>query len=113
MSESKSVVDIKAMFDQYLQDHLNFIEEKGFVILKPKEYLGSENFAKVIAIVKKNGGEYVSAGKESHFRFQKAYDGSKQELAPLEELHRMVLDFKNLADKDLEKIIKKIGELKK
>jgi len=117
LSESKSKIqsvdDVKALFTEYLQNHLNFLEEKGYVILKPKEFLGSENFAKIIAIVKGFEGKYVSAGKESHFRIPLETEGSKPTLAPLEELHRMVMDFKNHTEKEFEKIIKKIGDLKR
>jgi hypothetical protein len=30
--------------------------------------LGSENFAKIAAIVREAGGEYISMGEQSHFR---------------------------------------------
>jgi len=38
------------------------------VIIKPRQFLGSENFAKIASTVRGIGGEYISAGKESHFR---------------------------------------------
>ena len=47
---------------------LTFTVEEKFVVLKPKQFLGSENFAKIAAVVRENGGEYISAGKDSHFR---------------------------------------------
>lgn len=45
-----------------------------FVILKPKQYLGSENFATVASIVRSFGkdGMYVSEGRNSHFKISKA-----------------------------------------
>jgi len=36
--------------------------------IKPRQYLGSDNFAKIAVIVKQHGGSYVSEGKSSHFR---------------------------------------------
>jgi hypothetical protein len=34
-------------------------------------FLGSENFAKIASAVRGMGGEYISAGKDSHFRVPK------------------------------------------
>src|SRR5208337_4085713 len=42
------------------------------VIVKPASFLGQENFAKVASIVRAIGGQYVSAGKNSHFEISKA-----------------------------------------
>ena len=42
------------------------------VILKPKQFLGSDNFSKIAATVRNIGGAYVSAGKNSHFEVPKA-----------------------------------------
>ncbi|MDI6813842.1 MAG: hypothetical protein QMD10_09925 [Desulfitobacteriaceae bacterium] len=50
---------------------VSFEEQADAVIIRPKAYLGAENFAKIAAIVRKHGGEYISAGKESHFRMPK------------------------------------------
>lgn len=52
-----------------LTDYPLSVEEKGeLIIVKPTSFLGSENFAKVASLVRGMGGEYVSAGKESHFK---------------------------------------------
>jgi hypothetical protein len=42
------------------------------VILKPKQFLGSDHFSKIAATVRTIGGQYVSAGKNSHFEVPKA-----------------------------------------
>jgi hypothetical protein len=42
------------------------------VLVKPASFLGPENFAKVAAIIRAIGGQYVSAGKNSHFEISKA-----------------------------------------
>lgn len=63
---------IKASFPNELANMLIFSEEKvGTVIIKPRQFLGSENFAKIASVVRSVNGEYVSAGKESHFKVVK------------------------------------------
>jgi hypothetical protein len=42
------------------------------IIVKPASFLGPENFAKVASIIRGIGGQYVSAGKNSHFEISKA-----------------------------------------
>ncbi len=67
----KEVEDIKMMFAEDLESLLNFEEKDDCVIIKPRQFLGSENFAKIASTVRGMGGEYVSAGKASHFRVPK------------------------------------------
>jgi len=63
---------VRNTFPRELADMLMFDEPKaGTVVIKPRQYLGSENFAKIASIVRSINGEYVSAGKESHFRVVK------------------------------------------
>jgi|YelNatPaOPRAMG01_1025707.scaffolds.fasta_scaffold110208_3 metal-dependent amidase/aminoacylase/carboxypeptidase family protein len=50
---------------------LNVKVEGSQVVLTPKSYLGSENFAKIMEHIKPYGGTYVSQGKNSHFRIPK------------------------------------------
>ena len=60
-----------------LQEDVNFnldkyFEENGkFIIVKPRRFLGSDNFAKIASVVRDLGGEYVSAGRNSHFKITK------------------------------------------
>ena len=67
----RSVVDVRSAFPKELENMLFFEEADKYVIIKPRQYLGSENFAKIASIVRSEGGEYISAGKESHFRVPK------------------------------------------
>jgi len=67
----RSVKDVRTLFPKELEDMLNFEETPKYIIIKPRQYLGSENFAKIASIVRGTGGEYISAGKESHFRVQR------------------------------------------
>jgi len=67
----RSVKDVRTLFPKELEDMLNFEETGKYIIIKPRQYLGSENFAKIASIVRGTGGEYISAGKESHFRLSR------------------------------------------
>ncbi len=64
----RSIKDVRTVFSTEFEDMLNFTETPEYVIIKPRRFLGSDNFAKIASIVRNNGGEYISAGKESHFR---------------------------------------------
>jgi len=64
----QSAEDIKMMFPEDLEEILNFEEKEEYIIVKPRQFLGSENFAKIASVVRGMGGEYISAGKASHFR---------------------------------------------
>jgi hypothetical protein len=67
----RTIDEIKMLFPEELGNMLVFEEKNHNIIIKPRQYLGHENFAKVASIVRSAGGEYISAGKESHFRIQK------------------------------------------
>lgn len=64
-SETEKISDV---FPEDLRSLLSFEKEADAVIIKPIQFLGSENFAKIADIVKQHGGEWVSAGKNSHFK---------------------------------------------
>jgi len=66
--KKRAIEDIKVLFPENLEGMLTFEEVKDFIVIKPRQFLGSENFAKIAAIIRDAGGEYISAGKESHFR---------------------------------------------
>jgi hypothetical protein len=67
----RGVQDVRMMFPQELEDLLNFTEKDDYIMIKPRQYLGSENFAKIASIIRGAGGQYISAGKDSHFRIPK------------------------------------------
>ena len=69
--KQKSVEDIRMSFPQDLENLLNIEERNDYIIIKPRQFLGSENFAKIASAVRGMGGEYISAGKDSHFRVPK------------------------------------------
>ena len=66
-SKQRSIDDIRMSFPEELEARLSFDEKGEYIIIKPKQFLGSENFAKIASAVRGMGGEYISAGKDSHF----------------------------------------------
>ena len=58
-------------FSAELQEMLLFEKSGNNIIVKPKRFLGSDNFAKIASIVRELGGEYISAGRDSHFNIVK------------------------------------------
>jgi hypothetical protein len=69
--EKKSIEDIRMVFTEDLEHLLSFEEKGDYIIVKPRQFLGSENFAKIASAVRGIGGEYISAGRDSHFRVPK------------------------------------------
>ena len=69
--EKSSVNEVRLAFPEDLELLLSFQEKTDHIMVKPKQYLGSENFARIASTVRGLGGEYISAGKDSHFRVPK------------------------------------------
>ena len=69
--KNKTIEDIRIAFTEDLESLLSFEEKDYYIVVKPRQFLGSENFAKIASAVRGMGGEYISAGKESHFRVPK------------------------------------------
>ena len=67
----RTIEDVRMLFPEDLRNMLMFEEMGEYIIVKPRQYLGSENFAKIASIVREESGEYISAGRESHFRLPK------------------------------------------
>jgi hypothetical protein len=67
-AQMRPIAEVRALFPKDLDDMLIFEVSGKYIIIKPRQYLGSENFAKIASIIRGTGGEYISAGKESHFR---------------------------------------------
>ena len=65
------VEELKKRFSEDFRKQL-ILETDQYLIIRPKGYLGTENFGKIASIVRDElGGEYISAGKEFHFRIKK------------------------------------------
>ena len=69
--KKQNLKDVKQAFSAELAGMLLFEESAGSIIVKPRRFLGSDNFAKIAAIVRDLGGEYVSAGRNSLFKIAK------------------------------------------
>ena len=67
-AKQRSLDEIRMSFPEELEARLTFEDKGDYIIVKPKQFLGSENFAKIASAVRGMGGEYISAGKDSHFR---------------------------------------------
>jgi hypothetical protein len=64
----RTTEDIRVLFPKDLEEMLTFEESGEYIVVKPRQYLGSDNFAKIASTLREAGGEYISAGKQSHFR---------------------------------------------
>jgi len=64
----RTVEDVRVSFSSDLEEMLTFEEAGNYIVIKPRRFLGSDNFAKIASIVRSLGGEYISAGKNSHFK---------------------------------------------
>ena len=71
LEKSKVIEDVKMMFPEDLENLLSFEEKDDYIMIRPRQFLGSDNFSKIASVVRGAGGDYVSAGKASHFRVPK------------------------------------------
>lgn len=69
--EVSITAELQKRLDPALYNMLTISEEGEVIIVKPKGYLGTDNFIKLATVVREFGGEYVSAGRESHFRIKR------------------------------------------
>jgi hypothetical protein len=70
-SKKRGLNEVKQIFSPDIAGMLLFEEMGSFIIVKPKRFLGSDNFAKIASVIRELGGEYISAGKNSHFEIPK------------------------------------------
>jgi isocitrate/isopropylmalate dehydrogenase len=71
LSPIKSIDELKAKIPSDMRELLSFEETEQFYIIKPRQYLGTENFARILDSVRQVGGQYISKGKDSHFKVPK------------------------------------------
>jgi hypothetical protein len=67
-ANKRDINEIKQAFSPQLEGMLIFEEGKNVIIVRPRRFLGSDNFAKIASVIRELGGEYISAGKNSHFK---------------------------------------------
>ncbi|UCD96042.1 MAG: hypothetical protein JSV35_05990, partial [Candidatus Bathyarchaeota archaeon] len=70
-SAGTGIEDVRMMFSSELEELLIFEDKGSFIKVTPRQYLGSDNFAKIASAIRESGGEYISAGRDSHFRIPK------------------------------------------
>lgn len=63
--------EFKKRVGEELLGLLEIQEEEDAYKIVPKRFLGSENFIKVATAARAVGGDYISAGKDSHFKIPK------------------------------------------
>jgi hypothetical protein len=61
----------RPMFPEPYGEMLLITDAGNYWTLKPRQFLQTSDFAEIARLVKQFGGEYVSAGKSSHFRIPK------------------------------------------
>jgi len=72
-SGSLTIESVQSLFPPDLASLLYFEDTDEHILVKPRQYLGSDNFRRIASIVRDQlGGEYISAGRDSHFRIPKA-----------------------------------------
>lgn len=70
-TEEKPIVTVDSIakkFPRKVKSQLFFEDAGEYVVVRARKYLGQEDFKKIAEIVRSLGGEYVSAGKDSHFK---------------------------------------------
>ena len=68
-SDKRTIDDVRKAFPQDLAGMITFEESGNNIIIKPRHYLGSDYFARIAAIIRDQlGGQYISAGRDSHFK---------------------------------------------
>jgi len=67
----RSIDDVRMSFPEDLEKKLDFEDKGEYITIKLKQFLGSDNFAKIASTARGMNGEYISAGKDSHFRIPK------------------------------------------
>ena len=67
----RTIDDVRMSFPEDLEKKLDFEDKGEYITIKLKQFLGSDNFAKIASTARGMNGEYISAGKDSHFRIPK------------------------------------------
>ena len=70
----RTLESVVQAFPKDLAELLYFEDAGDHILVRPKGYLGSERFQRILEIVRNLGGEYVSTGKDSHFKVPKKFE---------------------------------------
>jgi len=78
----------RSLFPNSLADLLEFEETEYLITIRPQGFLGSENFGKIMKIVREAGGKYVSSiGKDSYFTIPKTTPKERSVSVSLKAFH--------------------------
>lgn len=102
-----SVEDVKTLFPSDLEEMLSFEEVGDYIVVRPRRFLGGDNFAKIASIVRQVGGEYVSLGKKSHFKIKREITTAQSLKRQAERLYQEVVLLREESEK-LEKERKRL-----
>ena len=70
MAPDEDVAEIEMWLKEEL--HLVSVEDEGdYVVIRPKEFLPPEHFKRIHVKIDRHRGEYVSNGRQSHWRILK------------------------------------------
>ena len=70
MAPNEDVAEIEMWLKEEL--HLVSVEDEGdYVVIRPKEFLPPEHFKRIHVKIDRHRGEYVSNGRQSHWRILK------------------------------------------
>ncbi len=64
-------VDILALFPEELRPSLRVEDAGDRFIIMPTKWLGKDKFNMAMTIIRQRNGEYIPAGRESHFTIPK------------------------------------------
>jgi len=78
MEGMRTVEDVRGGFSSDLEEMLTFEENGDYIVINPRRFLGSDNFARIASVVRSLGGEYISAGKNSHFKVSRKMERRKE-----------------------------------
>lgn len=64
------ITDIELKFTEQQAKQLTFTQQENTWIIKPKYHLEKQTFSDIAKTVRELGGEYISAGADSHFKIK-------------------------------------------
>lgn len=117
MSKKKTakLEDVIQQITEALPDlKLEFKKIYEYITIKPQAWLGTEGFAALQSKIQELGGEYVSAGKLSHFRIpielkehslKEWYENQRQQQQPLATALSLHINLRCTSPEELQNIL--------
>jgi hypothetical protein len=85
--KKRTIEDIKMSFPEELEVRLSFEEKGDYIIIKPKQFLGSDNFAKIASAVRAWGANTSAQAQDRLLGCPK----EKLTYKPLNPVHHLIL----------------------